>query len=61
MHLFKNRSTFIGNYAVEYIKQKQIGEWDIAKAISRACKAYAKTTERFGAQESIPWVDEIDA
>ncbi|KAI9744318.1 MAG: hypothetical protein M1818_002470 [Claussenomyces sp. TS43310] len=53
--------TFVGNYATEYIKQKQGGEWDIVKAITRACKASAKTIERFGAQESIPWADEIDS
>ncbi|KKA22723.1 hypothetical protein T310_3266 [Rasamsonia emersonii CBS 393.64] len=53
--------TFVGTYAVEYIRQKQRGEeWDIRKAIARACKASARTIERLGAQESIPWADEID-
>lgn len=55
------RDTFVGTYAVEYIRQKQRGEeWDIRKAIARACKASARTIERLGAQESIPWADEID-
>ncbi|KAH7311519.1 Ribokinase-like protein [Stachybotrys elegans] len=52
--------TFVGNYAVEYMRQKQLGEWDIVKAIARACKASARTIERLGAQEAIPWSDEID-
>jgi ribokinase len=54
------RDTFVGTYAVEYIRHKQKGEWDIQKAIARACKASARTIERLGAQESIPWDDEID-
>lgn len=52
--------TFVGNYATEYIRQKQLGEWDISKAIARACKASARVIERLGAQEAIPWADEID-
>ena len=54
------RDTFVGNYAAEYIRQKQLGEWDISKAVARACKASARTIERLGAQESIPWADETD-
>lgn len=54
------RDTFVGNYATEYIRQKQLGEWDISKAVARACKASARTIERLGAQESIPWADETD-
>lgn len=54
------RDTFVGNYATEYIRQTQLGKWDISKAVSRACKASARTIERLGAQESIPWADEID-
>ncbi|GAM42074.1 hypothetical protein TCE0_043f15717 [Talaromyces pinophilus] len=52
--------TFVGNYATEYIKQKQLGTWDISRAVTRACKASARTIQRLGAQESIPWADEID-
>jgi hypothetical protein len=55
------RDTFVGMYAVEYLQQKHRGEWDIEKAIKHACKASARTIERLGAQESIPWIDEIDA
>jgi ribokinase len=45
---------------MEYIRQKQLDQWDISKAVARACKASARTIERLGAQESIPWADEID-
>lgn len=59
--LVRIRDTFVANYTLEYVTQKKAGEWDIVKAIDRACKASAKTIEWFGAQESIPWADEIDA
>lgn len=52
--------TFTGHYALEYVKQKYRGEWNIRKAVERGCKAAAKTMEQIGAQESIPWADEID-
>ncbi|PVH73324.1 Ribokinase-like protein [Cadophora sp. DSE1049] len=52
--------TFTGSYALEYVKQKYRGEWDIRKAVERGCKAAAKTMEQITAQESIPWADEID-
>lgn len=35
------------------------GQFDIEKAISRACKAAARTIEQLGCQESIPWKDEL--
>jgi len=54
------RDTFVGTYAVEYVRQKLQGRWDISEAIARACRASARTIERLGAQESIPWSDEID-
>jgi hypothetical protein len=54
------RDTFVGTYAVEYVKQKQHGKWDIRAAVERACKASARTIEQLGAQESIPWADEVD-
>lgn len=37
------------------------GPFDIEKAISRACKAAARTIEQLGCQESIPWKDELMA
>ncbi len=58
--LFCSRDTFVGTYAVEYVQQKHRGKWDIRRAVERACKASARTIEVLGAQESIPWADEID-
>ena len=60
MRLYIPSDTFVGTYSVEYIKQKKLGEWDIRKAVVRCCSASARTIERLGAQESIPWADEIE-
>lgn len=54
------RDTFTGMYAVEYVLQKQMGEWDIAKAIEHACRSSARTIQALGGQSAIPWIDEID-
>lgn len=57
------RDTFIGAYASEYVRQKRMGtgeDWDIEKALARASKAAALTVATLGAQEGIPWADEID-
>ncbi|KAH8601012.1 Ribokinase-like protein [Bisporella sp. PMI_857] len=51
--------TFVRIYAVEYVRQRQLGGWDIEKAIARACKASARTIEMIGAQDSILWRNEI--
>jgi hypothetical protein len=48
------RDTFTGNYALEYVRQKHYGDWDIRKAVECGSKAGAKTIEQLGAQESIP-------
>jgi hypothetical protein len=53
--------SFIGAYAVQYVKQKQqLGTFDVRKAISYAHKAAARTIGCLGAQESLPWMDEIE-
>ncbi|KAL9098947.1 MAG: hypothetical protein Q9163_005483 [Psora crenata] len=52
--------TFTGAYASEYLRQKEAGKWDIKSAVDRANKAAALTITRLGAQEGIPWADEID-
>jgi hypothetical protein len=52
--------TFTGTYASEYLRQKSAGKWDIKSAVIRANKASALTIGRLGAQEGIPWDDEID-
>jgi ribokinase len=57
---YLDSDTFIGTYGMEYVKRKrQSGDFDIEKAIRRACRASSRTIERIGAQESIPWSDEI--
>ncbi|CAK4031452.1 hypothetical protein OIDMADRAFT_110789 [Lecanosticta acicola] len=50
---------FLGAYAVEYVRQKQAGGWDIAAAVRFACKAAAKSVERMGCQAGLPYADEI--
>lgn len=53
--------TFVGNYALEYVRQRQRREeWNIQRAVERGCRAATRTIEQLGAQESIPWADEID-
>ena len=37
-----------------------MGQWDIRAAVVRACKAAALTITKIGAQDGIPWRDEID-
>ncbi|KAI2624241.1 Ribokinase-like protein [Hypoxylon sp. NC1633] len=48
--------TFVGQYALEVVS----GHFNIADAVRKANRAAAKTVERRGAQDSIPWRDEID-
>ncbi|KAG8527904.1 uncharacterized protein KY384_006820 [Bacidia gigantensis] len=49
--------TFIGAYAVEYVRQKQLGQWDIKAAVAYGCKASARTVEQTGCLDPIPWSD----
>lgn len=49
----------MGAYAVEFVKKKHRGGWDIKEAVEFACKASARTMEKVGALESIPWLDEV--
>ena len=51
---------FIGAYAVEYIRQQRQEVWHIQKAVAQGCKAVARTIEQVGAQDSLPWAEEID-
>lgn len=56
------RDTFVGTYALECVRQKRKKQqWDIKKAVERGCRAAAKTILQLGAQDAIPWADEIDA
>ena len=52
--------TFVGAYAIEVVRQKRDGKWDIGRAVRWACKAAARAVEKRGAQEAIPWGDEIE-
>lgn len=54
------RDTFTGAYASDYLRQKAKGTWDIRSAVVRANKAAAITIQSVGAQDGIPWADEID-
>ena len=54
------RDTFTGAYASEYLRQKEAGQWDIKRTVDRANKAAALTITKMGAQQGIPWADEID-
>ncbi|CAJ2513589.1 Uu.00g017080.m01.CDS01 [Anthostomella pinea] len=51
---------FTGAYAADYLRQKAKGTWDIESAVVRANKAAAITIQSMGAQDGIPWADEID-
>ncbi|KAK8127614.1 ribokinase [Apiospora sp. TS-2023a] len=52
--------TFAGSYALEFVTAKAQGKpFDIATAVRNANKAAAKTVEKLGAQDSIPWRDEL--
>lgn len=52
--------TFTGAYAVQFVRQKHIGLWDIRKAVEYGCKASSRTIQSVGAQESIPWSDDLE-
>ncbi|QPC77987.1 hypothetical protein HYE68_008739 [Fusarium pseudograminearum] len=52
--------TFTGAYASDYLRQKQKGTWDLRSTVVRANKASAITIQSLGAQNGIPWSDEID-
>ncbi|XXG98546.1 hypothetical protein Hte_004871 [Hypoxylon texense] len=47
--------TFVGQYALEVVS----GSFNIEEAVRKANRAAAKTVERLGAQDSIPWRDEL--
>lgn len=54
------RDTFTGAYASDYLRQKASGTWGIRSAVCRANKAAAITIQSVGAQNGIPWADEIE-
>ncbi|KAK3687267.1 ribokinase [Podospora appendiculata] len=52
--------TFTGAYSSDFLRQKAKGTWDIKSAVMRVNKAAAMTIRSVGAQDGIPWSDEID-
>lgn len=64
--LMYGRDTFTGAYASEYVRQMHVNKdlnddnWDIEAAVVHACRAAALTFATLGAQEGIPWADEIE-
>jgi ribokinase len=50
--------TFVGRYALDAVGKKGAA-FDIDAAVRKANKAAAKTVEKAGAQDSIPWRDEL--
>ncbi|KAK0718092.1 Ribokinase-like protein [Lasiosphaeria miniovina] len=52
--------TFVGAYALEAVAAAAAGrEFDVEAAVRKANRAAARTVERAGAQDSIPWRDEL--
>lgn len=60
------RETFIGAYAVEYVRQVSTGEcdkegrWNIEAAVRRGCKAQSYNLSHEGCIYPLPWANEID-
>lgn len=52
--------SFLGAYAMEFVRQKRKGLWNIEKALDFASKAAAHTIEHLGSQTALPWADEIE-
>ncbi|KAI6475991.1 hypothetical protein MCOR04_001840 [Pyricularia oryzae] len=53
--------TFVGMYALAAVAASKAGvDFDAEAAVRTANKAAAKTVERKGAQDSIPWRDELE-
>lgn len=60
------RETFIGAYAVEYVRQVSAGEcnkdgdWNIEAAVQLGCKAANYNLSHEGCIYPLPWANEID-
>ncbi|KAI0421168.1 ribokinase [Xylaria grammica] len=51
--------TFVGQYALDVVGAGTGSEFNIEAAVRKANRASAKTVEKLGAQDSIPWRDEL--
>ncbi len=60
------RETFIGAYAVEYVRQvsrrqrRKGSHWNIEAAVQRGCKAANYNLSHEGCIYPLPWANEID-
>ena len=54
------RDTFVGAYAIDFVRQKSRGTWDIRHAVEFASKAAAQQIQKKGALEAVPWADELN-
>lgn len=53
--------TFTAVYAAEYLRQKTTQEeWNIGKAVVRACKAAALCVTGLNSWDPVPWADEVE-
>ncbi|KFX98922.1 hypothetical protein O988_04140 [Pseudogymnoascus sp. VKM F-3808] len=53
--------TFVGAYATFYVRSLETeGSWDLKEAVRKSSKASELTVQRQGAQDAIPWSDEIN-
>ena len=53
--------TFVGAYAVQVVQASDEAPFNLRKAVEWANLAAAKTVQRKGAQNSIPWLDDLDS
>ena len=51
--------TFVGSYAVSAVRNRILPGFDIQSAVEQATQASAITVQRHGAQDAIPWLDEL--
>ncbi|KAI1349648.1 Ribokinase-like protein [Xylaria sp. FL0043] len=51
--------TFVGQYALDVVGARSESEFDIEAAVRKANRAAARTVEKQGAADSIPWRDEL--
>ena len=54
------RDTFVGAYAVQWVKGMKTGGWDLKSAVRHCCKASAQIIQQVGCQKAIPWASDID-
>ena len=53
------RDTFVGAYAVQWVKEKHGGNWDLRSTVQYACQASAHIIQHVGCQEPIPWASDL--